>query len=62
MKLIEIAKNLITESVDPTIIKIQQALKDKGYDIGTSGPNKDGIDGIYGPKTKAAISQFQIAN
>ena len=30
-----------------------------GYDLGTSGPKGDGVDGINGSKTKAAIRQFQ---
>jgi len=37
------------------VMKIQQALKDKGF---YSGP----IDGMYGPKTRDAISSFQKAN
>lgn len=36
------------------IKNIQRDLKSKGYDLGTSGPNKDGIDGIWGSKTKLA--------
>jgi hypothetical protein len=37
-------------------------LQNSGYDIGTSGPNGDGIDGIVGPKTKQAIRDFQQAH
>jgi peptidoglycan hydrolase-like protein with peptidoglycan-binding domain len=39
--------------------KIQQALKFKGYNLGTTGPNKDGIDGDFGPTTQRAIKDFQ---
>lgn len=39
--------------------KIQQALKFKGYNLGTSGPNKDGVDGFFGPATQRAVRDFQ---
>jgi len=39
--------------------KIQQALKLKGYNLGTTGPNGDGIDGDFGPQTQRAIKDFQ---
>jgi hypothetical protein len=39
------------------IMAIQTALKTKyKSDLGTSGPNKDGIDGMLGPKTLMALS------
>lgn len=38
-----------------TIIKLQQALNDRGYDIGA-------IDGIMGPATKADLSMYQQDN
>jgi len=38
-----------------TIEQLQQALVDAGYDLGSSGPNDDGVDGDYGPKSKAAF-------
>jgi peptidoglycan hydrolase-like protein with peptidoglycan-binding domain len=43
---------------------IQSSLKDKGFGsfLGTTGPNKDGIDGIYGEKTKQAVIAFQKKN
>lgn len=34
--------------------KLQKLLVSKGYDIGNFGPNKDGVDGKYGNRTKAA--------
>jgi hypothetical protein len=34
-------------------------LKHCGYNIGTSGPAGDGVDGSLGPKTSAAIKSFQ---
>jgi hypothetical protein len=39
--------------------KIQQALKLKGYNLGTTGPNNDGVDGDFGPTTQRAIKDFQ---
>ena len=39
--------------------QIQQSLKSKGYDLGNGGPNKDGIDGNFGPRTQNAIKDFQ---
>jgi len=39
--------------------KLQQALVILGYDLGTDGPNGDGIDGNYGYITEDAIIQFQ---
>lgn len=47
------------------VIRIQQALIDvQGltgniYDLGSTGPNKDGVDGNYGPKTAAAVRKFK---
>lgn len=43
---------------DPEVIDAQKMLKAKGYDLGSTGPNKDGIDGIMGPKTKAAMDAY----
>ena len=37
------------------IISMQQILKNAGYDLGTYGPNRDGIDGSWG---KASIKAF----
>lgn len=34
--------------------RLQQRLKDLGYDIGSAG-----VDGIYGPRTQAALKKFQ---
>lgn len=40
------------------LIDIQKLLKAGGYDIGKSGPRKDGIDGQRGPKTLAAYIDY----
>jgi|688.fasta_scaffold297072_2 hypothetical protein len=40
---------------DPEVIKIQTALKNTNkYDLGKSGPAKDGVDGVYGKLTDIA--------
>jgi Domain of unknown function (DUF4157) len=45
--------------------RIQQAFVDvtqvtgKTYDLGATGPKKNGVDGIYGAKTAAAVSKFK---
>jgi peptidoglycan hydrolase-like protein with peptidoglycan-binding domain len=41
---------------------IQTKLKNLGYDLGTYGPNKNGVDGRYGKLTLAAIKDFQRKN
>lgn len=37
--------------------KIQQELKRVGYNLGTFGKNKDGVDGKWGSKSQAALNQ-----
>lgn len=34
---------------------LQRLLKSEGRDLGTYGPNKDGIDGVFGSVTEAAL-------
>ena len=36
---------------------IQQQLKEFGYNLGTSGKNKDGVDGNWGGKSQTALNQ-----
>jgi hypothetical protein len=40
------------------IIKLQTKLKNKGYDLGKFGANKDGVDGVIGLKTKIAFEDY----
>lgn len=60
----EIVLDILNEQSSEETTKIQQLLKQKGYGklLGTSGPNKDGIDGVYGNKTVEAVKKFQSDN
>ncbi len=42
-----------------TIKKIQLMLKTLNYNIGLSGPDQDGVDGIFGQLTFKALKEFQ---
>lgn len=44
------------------IKNVQTVLKAAGYDLGEFGPNKDGIDGDLGSKTKAALKDWKSKN
>jgi len=44
------------------VMKFQQNLVSLGYDLGLTGPQKNGVDGYIGPKTRRAIKNFQIKN
>jgi hypothetical protein len=46
-----------TASSNSDIMTLQTELKAAGYDLGTFGPNSDGIDGKIGRKTITAIQQ-----
>lgn len=53
--------NLIVEQGNPKVTQIQTYLKGKGYDLGTSGANKDGIDGQWGGLTSSAVkTEFKV--
>jgi hypothetical protein len=52
----------IVSRVRDNITAIQTKLKSLGYNLGTSGPNRDGIDGVYGKMTRNAIVDFQRKN
>ena len=39
---------------DDNVVKLQKILIDKKYDIGSYGPEKNGVDGKYGDLTKKA--------
>jgi hypothetical protein len=41
------------------VLELQRKLKDAGYNLGTYGPNKDGVDGIMGNTTKLAYDAYK---
>ena len=45
-----------------TVRALQMLLKGWGYDLGKSGPNKDGIDGDFGGATENAVECFREDN
>ena len=44
----------ISNNYDDDVVKLQKILIDKNYDIGSYGPEKNGVDGKYGDLTKKA--------
>lgn len=52
-------RDFVSKRPDPKVIELQKMLKSKGYDLGTFGPNKDGIDGVMGSKTQAALDAYK---
>ena len=53
----------LLEGADKDVIALQKELQAQGADLGSYGPNKDGIDGIMGPYTRRAAKKFpDIAN
>ena len=40
------------------VMQVQGILKSKGYDIGTYGKDRSGVDGIFGPQTTKAFQQY----
>jgi len=49
-------------STGPDVEELQRMFKNLGYDIGTFGPNKDGIDGKYGDTMDRVVREFQQKN
>lgn len=48
----------ITARTKDEIMQFQSMLKGAGYDLGTYGENKDGVDGKIGAKTRKAWEQY----
>ena len=49
---------IINEAFDSQVLVMQKELKAKGADLGTFGPNGDGLDGRLGPYTRRAAEKF----
>lgn len=43
----------------PDVEKLQKILIEMGYDLGEFGPNKDGVDGIFGGTMDKIVREFQ---
>ena len=54
----QIKQKVTTQKPDPKVMELQKQLIAAGYQLGKSGPNKDGVDGIMGPKTRQAQQQM----
>lgn len=62
--------NLLKEDMEPVagmesvplgkVEAVQQKLVDLGYNLGKTGPNGDGVDGIFGNKSRNAVKQYQL--
>ena len=54
-------KKLLFEQTNSDVELIQQKLRDLEYNIGTTGPKGDGVDGILGKRTLDALDQYKTA-
>lgn len=54
-----IERGILNEQTRSQVMIVQQRLKDCFQaELGKSGPNRDGVDGICGDKTKNAIETY----
>ncbi len=48
---------ILSEEFSQEVADVQKELVSKGYDLGSYGPNQDGVDGVLGTKTKEAYEK-----
>lgn len=48
----------VSPNFDPKVLELQRELKAKGADLGSFGPDKDGLDGLMGNYTRKAAEKF----
>ena len=63
--------NILKEDMEPVagmenvplgkVEAVQQALVNLGYNLGNTGPNGNGVDGVFGEKTRSAVKKFQTS-
>ena len=58
----DFGQDIVAQVGGGNISTIQKKLKELGYNLGSSGPNQDGIDSVYGRQTKLAVQDFQRKN
>ena len=58
-KIETVKEKVVATSKDDYVLDIQRKLKSAGYNIGSSGTNKDGVDGIMGAKTRSALEAYK---
>ena len=51
---------LVRGSKGDDVKQLQQKLVDNNFDLGSYGPNSDGVDGVYGGKTEEAVRRLQM--
>ncbi len=52
----------VSEKERKDTLAMQLFLIGQGYDLGKYGPDGNGADGLFGPKTAAALNEYQKAN
>jgi hypothetical protein len=53
--------DLLGSLTPKTSMEWQRALVTLGYDLGTSGPKADGVDGVWGSLSQRALVAFQTS-
>lgn len=54
-----VGRGMRREEATDRDVEWQRALVGRGYDLGNFGPERDGVDGEWGPSSRKALIQFQ---